>query len=54
MIYAFIDNTGQVQAVQSSPLAPEPTVWETVHGYKRVEFADSVVVTRDHKKGEIR
>ena len=49
MIFAFIDNSGQVMAVQSSPNAPAPTSWETVHGYTRVEVPDGVVATRDFK-----
>ena len=49
MQFAFIDNTGQVMAVQSSPFPPETTAWESVEGYSRVELDDSVEVTRDHK-----
>ena len=36
-------------AVQSSPQPPDETVWESVHGYTRVEVAVDMPATRNHK-----
>ena len=49
MNFVFIDNNNQIMAVQSSPEAPDETEWESVNGYTRVEVADSLPATRDHK-----
>ena len=35
--FIFHDDDGQVQAASSSPNAPDPTSWETVKGYTRLE-----------------
>tara|TARA_R110000823_G_scaffold7837_1_gene28362 strand:- start:43 stop:381 length:339 start_codon:yes stop_codon:yes gene_type:complete len=49
MQFVFIDSNKQIMAVQSSPQPPDETAWESVQGYTRVEVADSLPATRDHK-----
>lgn len=49
MQFAFIDNTGQVMAVQKSPQPPEPTDWELVDGYTRVEVHEALTIHRDKR-----
>tara|TARA_R110002096_G_scaffold398171_1_gene594216 strand:- start:230 stop:565 length:336 start_codon:yes stop_codon:yes gene_type:complete len=49
MKFVFIDSNKQIMAVQSSPQPPDETAWESVQGYTRVEVADSLPATRDHK-----
>ena len=49
MKFVFTDGDNQIHAVQTSPQPPDETAWESVQGYTRVEVADSLPATRDHK-----
>jgi len=40
MNLVFIDSEGQVEAMQSTPMEPAPTSWETEKGYTRLEVTD--------------
>ena len=50
MKIAFIDSsTKQVMAYQISPKPPAETIWESKHGYTRVEVPDGIELNRDVK-----
>lgn len=48
--FVFSDGTGQVQAMQSSTNAPDPTAWETRDGYERLEVTQAQFATIDRDK----